>query len=77
MNKAIYVLSENYHQLLKSKVLKEKDSRIKMLYSGDLGLIDESFPKSDFQLINKSNIKNLDLNNLHSFVFFTLFDLRG
>ena len=72
MNKAIYVLSENYHQLLKSKVLKEKDSRIKILYSGDLGLIDESFPKSDFQLINKSNIKNLNLNNLHSFVFFTL-----
>ena len=41
MDREIYVLAENYHQLLKGEILK-LDPRIRIFYSGNARLISQS-----------------------------------
>ena len=55
MDREIYVLAENYHQLLKGEILKKLDPRIRIFYSGNARLISQSGFDVNFEFIKKSN----------------------
>lgn len=71
MDREIYVLAENYHQLLKGEILKKLDPRIRIFYSGNARLISQSSSDLKFEFIKKSELLKLNLDHLLAFVFFT------
>lgn len=71
MDREIYVLAENYHQLLKGEILKKLDPRIRIFYSGNARLISQSGFDVNFEFIKKSEFLKLNLDHLLAFVFFT------
>lgn len=72
MSNAIYTVSENQHQLLKSRMLKNVDSRIKIIYSGKKDFLNSKESADDFVSASKADIKNFNLSNAIAFIFFTL-----
>ena len=69
MDREIYVLAENYHQLLKGEILKKLDPRIRIFYSGNARLISQSSSDLKFEFIKKSELLKLNLDHLLAFVF--------
>ena len=72
MDREIYVLAENYHQLLKGEILKKLDPRIRIFYSGNARLISQSDSNINFEFIKKSEFLKLNLDHLLAFVLFTI-----